>query len=301
MSTVPQLDDLRRPRRARRLEHLARVARRTCSAPTGGRSASSAACRRTGCTSTSATSPPPNSRRTSCTSRCAPHGGDVEPLLREFAAARRRRGRRREGHPLVLPPRLRAGPAADDRLAVRAHPRRRRAQHGQRGRVRLDRPSRSRASYDHLLIGTSLPWLLRPRTARPRGVGRGAVPTARAARGWPASASGCAAPADLEHWAAFRQVVRAAGRRCIAAVGRARPDAPATICVLSGDVHHAYVAEAHFAAAGALEGLPADLLAAAQLRPVVHEDRLPGLLEPARRALRARCCCGWSRGCPSRR
>ncbi len=31
----------------------------------------------------------------------------------------------------------------------------------------------------------------------------------------------------------------------IASVGR-RPDAPATICVLSGDVHHAYAAQAHF-------------------------------------------------------
>ena len=38
-------------------------------APTGGRNASSAACRRTGCTSTSATCRPPTSPPTSCTSR----------------------------------------------------------------------------------------------------------------------------------------------------------------------------------------------------------------------------------------
>ena len=42
----------------------------------------------------------------------------------------------------------------------------------------------------------------------------------------------------------FRKSFEALGD-LIAAVGR-RPDAPATICVLSGDVHHAYAAEVQF-------------------------------------------------------
>ena len=48
--------------------------------------------------------------------------------------------------------------------------------------------------------------------------------------------------ADLEHWAAFRESFDRLGE-LIARVA-AREDAPATICVLSGDVHHAYVARA---------------------------------------------------------
>ena len=53
---------------------------------------------------------------------------------------------------------------------------------------------------------------------------------------------------DLEHWAAFRQSFdRLAG--LFARVGRGehgRP-APATICVVSGDVHHSYISEADYA------------------------------------------------------
>ncbi|NEE51154.1 alkaline phosphatase family protein, partial [Streptomyces sp. SID8455] len=52
--------------------------------------------------------------------------------------------------------------------------------------------------------------------------------------------------ADLEHWAAFpdsfgrfTELLRRAG---------SGPDAPATVCVLSGDVHHAYIAEPHWPA-----------------------------------------------------
>lgn len=47
--------------------------------------------------------------------------------------------------------------------------------------------------------------------------------------------------ADLEHWAAFPESF-AALADLIAEVGSG-PEAPATVLVLSGDVHHAYVAE----------------------------------------------------------
>jgi PhoD-like phosphatase len=105
-----------------------------------------------------------------------------------------------------------------------------------------------RGDYDHLLIGTSLPWLL-PRAlhdieswnevlcagARGPRVARWGEKMRRAA--------------DLEHWASFRKsfdrlavLLASVGRGERATDGRP----PATVCVLSGDVHHAYAAQAHY-------------------------------------------------------
>jgi hypothetical protein len=95
---------------------------------------------------------------------------------------------------------------------------------------------------DHLLIGTSLPWLLARALhdleawdeqlcdSRRRPLARFGEWLRRAA--------------DLEHWAAFHDSFERLGAllACVAE----RADAPATICVLSGDVHHAYVAEVEF-------------------------------------------------------
>ncbi len=101
-----------------------------------------------------------------------------------------------------------------------------------------------RGEYDHLLIGTSLPWLL------PRALhdveswnealcagDRGSVPAEVGEK--------LRRAADLEHWAAFRQSFDRLAY-LLARVGRGEHGgpAPATICVLSGDVHHAYVARA---------------------------------------------------------
>lgn len=95
----------------------------------------------------------------------------------------------------------------------------------------------------HLLVGTSLPWLLARALQDleawnealcngPRGprVARWSEKLRRAA--------------DLEHWAAFRRSFLALAD-LLRSVGRGdRGEPPATICVLSGDVHHAYVARA---------------------------------------------------------
>ncbi|WP_446221949.1 alkaline phosphatase D family protein [Nocardia sp. IBHARD005] len=103
--------------------------------------------------------------------------------------------------------------------------------------------------YDHLLVGSSLPWLL-PRALHDleswdermaSGV-RG-----RRVTGW---AERLRRSADLEHWAAFRDSFDRLAR-LVARVGRGQCSgpggrAPATICVLSGDVHHAYAAQAQF-------------------------------------------------------
>ena len=95
---------------------------------------------------------------------------------------------------------------------------------------------------DHLLIGTSLPWLLARalhdlEAWNEQLCESGRRPLARFGE-WLRRA------ADLEHWAAFHDSFERLGSLLAAVAERA--DAPATICVLSGDVHHAYVAEARF-------------------------------------------------------
>ena len=101
----------------------------------------------------------------------------------------------------------------------------------------------AKGTYDHLLIGTSLPWLLaralHDLESWDEVLCNGEHGPRRARFGeWLRRA------ADLEHWAAFRESFDALAD-LIAAVGNA-PEAPASICVLSGDVHHAYFAEARF-------------------------------------------------------
>ncbi len=90
---------------------------------------------------------------------------------------------------------------------------------------------------DHLLLGTSVPWLMPPAigdletvneiaAARPGLRGRGGE--------WLRQAG------DLEHWPAFR----ASADRLAAMIKRAAAAGPATVSVLSGDVHHSYAARA---------------------------------------------------------
>ncbi|MFI9820840.1 alkaline phosphatase D family protein [Streptomyces sp. NPDC052013] len=97
-----------------------------------------------------------------------------------------------------------------------------------------------RGSYDHLLIGTSLPWLL-PHLVH--DVEAWSSVLCRGAKGprWARLGEKLRRAADLEHWSAFPESF-ADLAKLIAATGTG-PDAPATVCVLSGDVHHAYVAE----------------------------------------------------------
>ncbi|MFG1672742.1 alkaline phosphatase D family protein [Micromonospora sp. NPDC049282] len=115
-------------------------------------------------------------------------------------------------------------------------------------------------AYDHLVVGTSLPWLLPP------GIHHVEAWNERLAdsdRPWVARLAEQMRRAwDLEHWAAFRRSFDALGElfarlgsgaaaRTGARVGAgpAYPR-PASISVLSGDVHHSYVARARFADRG---------------------------------------------------
>ncbi|MBT2383666.1 alkaline phosphatase D family protein [Streptomyces sp. ISL-11] len=100
----------------------------------------------------------------------------------------------------------------------------------------LDAPG----SYDHLLIGTSLPWLM-PSAAHDAEAWNQALCAGERGPRWARLAEILRRRADMEHWAAFPASFEAL-TALVAEVGGG-PEAPATVAVLSGDVHHAYVAE----------------------------------------------------------
>jgi hypothetical protein len=97
-----------------------------------------------------------------------------------------------------------------------------------------------RGSYDHLLIGTSLPWLL-PHLVHDVEAWSSVLCRGDKGPRWARLAEKLRRAADLEHWAAFPESFGELAE-LIAETGTG-PQAPATVCVLSGDVHHAYVAE----------------------------------------------------------
>ncbi|MFI1416677.1 alkaline phosphatase D family protein [Streptomyces sp. NPDC020731] len=97
-----------------------------------------------------------------------------------------------------------------------------------------------RGSYDHLLIGTSLPWLL-PHLVHDVEAWSSALCRGDKGTRWARLGEKLRRGADLEHWAAFPESFGELAE-LIAEAGTG-PQAPATVCVLSGDVHHAYVAE----------------------------------------------------------
>jgi len=97
---------------------------------------------------------------------------------------------------------------------------------------------RSAGDIEHLVLGTSLPWLL------PHAIGdlQSINQLAAARPGWRGRLGETIRQAgDLEHWQAFRSSFdRLTQMVTAAATG---PDAPVSISVLSGDVHHSYAAQ----------------------------------------------------------
>ncbi|MGY1746645.1 alkaline phosphatase D family protein [Blastococcus sp. SYSU D00695] len=95
---------------------------------------------------------------------------------------------------------------------------------------------------EHVVVGTSLPWLLphaiheverwnETLNVRHEGRWRGRL------------AERLRQAADLEHWAAFGASFERLGRAVTSLARGEAGRAPATVLVLSGDVHHAYAAE----------------------------------------------------------
>ena len=103
----------------------------------------------------------------------------------------------------------------------------------------------ARGDVDHLLIGTSLPLFLLEglhwAEAWNEAVCDGAWGPA-----WAAVGEKIRQGADLEHWAAFRSSFEAMGELLQEVAAGRRGAAPASVVVLSGDVHHAYLAEVGF-------------------------------------------------------
>jgi hypothetical protein len=95
---------------------------------------------------------------------------------------------------------------------------------------------------EHLLIGTSLPWLL-PHAIDSIERWDEALAVRHEGRplGWVAEKLRQAA--DLEHWAAFGHSFDRLAAALLAVARGEHGRAPATAVVLSGDVHHAYAAE----------------------------------------------------------
>ncbi|HEX7301598.1 alkaline phosphatase D family protein [Lentzea sp.] len=93
--------------------------------------------------------------------------------------------------------------------------------------------------FDHLLIGSSLPWLM------PHGLSHFQSINEVGARkpGWQGKAAEkIRQVVDLEHWPAFRESFDRLSRM----IEKAANTDTSTVCVLSGDVHHSYVAVADF-------------------------------------------------------
>jgi hypothetical protein len=101
--------------------------------------------------------------------------------------------------------------------------------------------------FDHLLFGTSLPFLLSPGfhhlEAASEAISDGAL-------GRPAARFGefLRQLLDLEHWPAFHASFTdlASLLHSVASGERADGEAPASVVVLSGDIHHGYLARATF-------------------------------------------------------
>jgi PhoD-like phosphatase len=104
---------------------------------------------------------------------------------------------------------------------------------------------RATGGFDHLLLGTSLPLLLGP------GMHHLQAWTERLCRGaWGPRAASWAEnlrrSEDLDHWASFHDSFAAMVELIGAVSTGERGDPPASILVLSGDVHHGYLAEVAF-------------------------------------------------------
>lgn len=99
-----------------------------------------------------------------------------------------------------------------------------------------------RGGFEHLLIGTSLPFLL------PQGLHHlEALSEALAGGAWGRLGSRLGeklrTTGDLEHWAAFQKGFQAVAQMAVEVATGRRGPAPRTVTFLSGDVHHSYVSQ----------------------------------------------------------
>ena len=100
-----------------------------------------------------------------------------------------------------------------------------------------------RGDVDHLLIGTSLPFLLGPGLHHAEAFGEALAEGAWGPRAKKVG-EGLRQGADLEHWAAFQEAFQTVSAMTLDVARGKRGRPPRTVTFLSGDVHHSYVSEA---------------------------------------------------------
>ena len=100
-----------------------------------------------------------------------------------------------------------------------------------------------RGDVDHLLIGTSLPYLLAPGLHYVEAFNE-ALAHGAWGRRLETPGEKIRQMVDLEHWAAFQDAFQRVARTVLEVSEGRRGRAPRTITFLSGDVHHSYVSEA---------------------------------------------------------
>ena len=100
-----------------------------------------------------------------------------------------------------------------------------------------------RGDVDHLLVGTSLPFLLAPGLHYLEAFNEALAEGTWGARG-AALGETLRQGVDLEHWAAFQDAFQQVSRMTLETSRGQRGRAPKTVTFLSGDVHHSYVSEA---------------------------------------------------------
>jgi hypothetical protein len=105
----------------------------------------------------------------------------------------------------------------------------------------------AKGDFDHLLFGTSLPFLLGPGLHHLEAASEAVC---AGAWGRPAARIGESVRqlVDLEHWPAFHKSFTDLAHllRSVAAGEHSNGDPPASVTVLSGDVHHGYLAKMDF-------------------------------------------------------
>jgi len=100
-----------------------------------------------------------------------------------------------------------------------------------------------RGDVDHLLVGTSLPFLLARGLHHLEAFSEALAQGAWGERGGRAGEK-LRQLVDLEHWGAFQNSFQEVTRQVMEVASGKRGRAPSTVTFLSGDVHHSYVSEA---------------------------------------------------------
>ncbi len=137
----------------------------------------------------------------------------------------------------------------------------------------IERSATGRSDCHHVLLGTSLPWLLAPGMhhleAWDEAIAEGAWGRLGARLGEKLRQA-----VDLEHWAAFGDSWLGL-TRLIARVGAGEEgrEPPATIIALSGDVHHAYLARVDFPASSRVRSRVYQAVASPFRNPLDKRER----------------------------